>query len=421
MITQVKEIQKPCGEVFVSGAKNSATRMMAAAMLSDEVVILKNFPVSLVDVQHKARFMEELGCTVDFDKCKSTASLKCSELTVGPLSTYDFPIRTTYLLAAAQLHRAGEAYLPYPGGCKLGERKYDLHLMVWEKLGCEVVERQDYIYIKGTLKGGTINFPITTVGGTENALLCSVVAKGQTRITNAYITPEIGDLISLLRQMGAQITLRGQSCIDVIGVEALGGATLEVMSDRIEALTWMVYAAISGGSLLVHNVPFQDLQIPLIHLREAGVRFLQNESSVLVAPSCIDEAGIQPFEVACGTHPGVISDMQPFYVLLALFGKGRSLVIDYRYPERTKYLEELSKFFPGSITWSDGKISIKGPATLQPAHAVSTDLRGSMALLLAALLAGGDSTVDKSFMALRGYDSLKEKLEKVGVFFAELT
>ena len=419
MKIQVRETQKPYGEVFVSGAKNSATRMMAAAMLSDEVVILKNFPVSLVDVQHKARFMEELGCTVDFDKDKSTASLRCSELSVGPLSSYDFPIRTTYLLAAAQLHRAGAAYFPYPGGCKLGERKYDLHLMVWEKFGCEVVENPDCIYVKGTLKGGVINFPITTVGGTENALLCSVVAKGRTTITNAYITPEIENLISLLRQMGAQITLRGQSCIDVIGVEALGGATMEVIPDRIEALTWMIYAAISGGNLLIHNVPFQDLQIPLIHLREAGVRFLQNESSVLVTSSCIDEAGIQPFEVACGTHPGVISDMQPFYVLLALFGNGRSLVIDYRYPERTKYLEELSKFFPEAITWNDGRISIQGPATLNPAHAVSTDLRGSMALLLAALLAGGDSIVEKSFMALRGYDSLEDKLEKVGIFFVK--
>ncbi|NJM97996.1 MAG: UDP-N-acetylglucosamine 1-carboxyvinyltransferase, partial [Phormidesmis sp. RL_2_1] len=259
--------QVPTGVVQVSGAKNAATRLLAAAMLTDDTVGLLNFPTELVDARHKARFIEAIGGEIAFDANVSSAFLDCSKLSSKELGNYDFPIRTTYLLAAGQLHRQGIAFIPYPGGCKLGDRKYDLHLMVWESLGCYVEEKAEHIKVSGYLKGGEIHFPISTVGGTENALLCASVAKGKTQIHNAYITPEIENLIDLLQLMGAKISVQGISRIEVEGVSYLRGATIPIIPDRIEAITWLIFAAISGGDILVENVPFSMMDIPLLHLR----------------------------------------------------------------------------------------------------------------------------------------------------------
>lgn len=408
--------QVPSGVVRVSGAKNAATRLLAAATLTDESVMLLNFPTELVDARHKARFIEKMGGKVSFDTSALSALIDCSSFKATELEDYDFPIRTTYLLAAGQLHRQGVAFVPYPGGCKLGDRKYDLHLMVWESLGCKVEEKSDHIKVSGYLKGGEIRFPISTVGGTENALLCASVAKGKTQIHNAYITPEIENLIDLLQLMGAKISVQGISRIEVEGVSHLRGATIPIIPDRIEAITWLIFAAISGGNILVENVPFSMMDIPLLHLRKAGIDFFSNSTSAWISPKSNSLSTIQPFEVACGTHPGIISDMQPFFVLLALYAEGRSLVVDYRYPERTAYLEQLAKFYPGALKWESGKITIERPlATPVGADVVSTDLRGSMALVLAGILAKGETQLKKVDMALRGYDRLQDKLSALGI------
>ncbi|MEO1348082.1 MAG: UDP-N-acetylglucosamine 1-carboxyvinyltransferase [Cyanobacteria bacterium J06635_15] len=415
MTLKVKGPQIPFGSVQVSGAKNAATRLMAAAMLTGDPVNLLNFPTELVDVRHKARFIEAMGGKVTFDIEAATAAFDCSKLVPQELESYSFPIRTTYLLAAGQLLRQGEAFIPYPGGCNLGARKYDLHIMVWETLGCSVEEKENHIKISGYLRGADIHFPISTVGGTENALLCAVIAQGKTRIYNAYVTPEIRNLIELLTLMGARISVTGTSLIEVEGVGHLRGATIPIISDRIEALTWIIFAAISQGEILVENVPFDLMEIPLLHLKKAGLDFFANSTSIWISPKSSASAGLQPFEVACGTHPGIISDMQPFYVLLGLHAQGRSLVVDYRYPSRTAYLEQLSKFYPGCIQWEPGKIVIHGSKKPVGASVTSTDLRGSMSLVLAGILADGQSQIEKVHMALRGYDRMEEKLAALGI------
>lgn len=407
--------QAPSGKVRVSGAKNAATRMMAGAMLTDEPVYLLNFPTELIDVQHKARFIKALSGSVSFDKASATARFDCSNLSPQVLDKYDFPIRTTYLLAAGQLLRRGKAFIPYPKGCNLGTRKYDLHIMVWERLGCTVEEKDRFIQITGQLKGGDIHFPLSTVGGTENALLCAVIALGTTRIYNAYVTPEIENLIQLLTLMGAKISVNGTSFIEIEGVNYLRGTTISVIPDRIEALTWIIFAAISRGNVLVENVPFDLMEIPLMHLRKSGLDFFANSSAVWISPESLPEYGLQPFEVACGSHPGIISDMQPFYVLLALSAVGRSLIVDYRYPERTAYLEQLLRLYPNSITWKPGEIIVNGGTKPLAATVTSTDLRGSMALVLAAIVAQGESCVGNVQMAFRGYDRMNEKLASLKI------
>ena len=417
MYLEVIGKQVPNGIIRVSGAKNSATRLMAAALLTQERVHLDNFPTELVDVKVKGGFLSATGISVATDSKRETIEICANEMDVDKLDHYHYPIRTTYLLVAGQLLRKGEARIPYPEGCKIGNRKYDLHVMVWEKMGCRVEELDDHIHICGNLTGAEIAFPFPTVGGTENVLLCSSIAKGTSTIRNAYISPEVNDLIRLLSLMGAEIQVLGNSQIRVKGKESLRGASYRIMPDRIEALTWIVYAVLSRGTILIEDVPFDTMEVPLIHLQEAGIDLFKNSSSVYISPGCLQNRTIQPFELACGTHPGIISDMQPFYVLLGLKADGRSRIIDYRYPGRTMYLTELAKMCPpGSLEWSPtGEIITKGPANMRGSAVDSTDLRGSMAVLIAGLLAKGTTTVGNVDMALRGYNKLVDKLSKLGI------
>jgi UDP-N-acetylglucosamine 1-carboxyvinyltransferase len=408
--------QMPNGVVRVSGAKNSATRLMAAALLTEERIHLDNFPTELVDVRVKADFLSAIGASVVADSQMETVEICAKNVHTENLEHYKYPIRTTYLLGAGQLLRSGEARIPYPGGCKIGDRKYDLHVMVWEKMGCKVEELQDHIRISGSLTGAEITFPFPSVGGTENAILCGAVAKGTSTIRNAYISPEVDDLIHLLDLMGSDIQVLGNSYIRVKGRESLRGTSYRVLPDRIEALTWIIFAVLSRGTMLIEDVPFDTMQVPLIHLQEAGIDLFRNSNGVYISPRCLHGCAVQPFELACGTHPGIISDMQPFYVLLGLKAEGRSRIIDYRYPERTAYLVELARMCPGQLEWSSsGEIVTKGPADLHGAAVGSTDLRGSMALLLAGLVARGITTVGNVDMALRGYNKLGEKLSKLGI------
>ena len=415
MKLRIQERQLISGEVTVSGAKNSATRVLAASLLSDCRVTLRNFPLDLEDVKAKIAFIRSMGAELMPFPEAEELHVHGRNLSFETVSDFNLPIRTTYLLAGGALARHGYAKVPYPSGCKIGSRGYDLHIMVWKALGCEVEELPEYISVTGRLTGGEIDFPISTVGGTENALICAAVAYGDTQIRNAYVTPEVHDLIAFLREMGARIELEGSSLINVRGRGGLlGSATFSILPDRIEALTWIVLGAVNGGRLMIRNVPFDTMQVPLIHLRDAGLDFLSNQNAVQVGPECIGPHGLQPFELATGTHPGVISDMQSFFVFLALFANGRSIVYDYRYPERIAYVDELAKFAPGSLVAEHGKITIRGPIGLSGAHAKSTDLRGSMAQIMAAFCANGSSQVEGVEMALRGYNRLPAKLAALG-------
>lgn len=411
--------QIPKGKVKISGAKNAATRLLAAALISDEKIILENFPTELVDAKYKIDFINKSGGEVEIKDKKEILIIDPTGLKDIELESYNYPIRTTYLLVPGLIKRSGKARIPYPGGCKIGNRGYDLHIMVWEALGARVEEKDDYIEVtaKNGFTAGNINFPKSTIGGTESALICTSTINGVSTIKNAYISPEVESLIEFLRTMGAKIEVVGNSFIKVTGKSYLQGSIFHVIPDRIEALTWMVYGVLSGGDITIEDVPFKAMEIPLLHLKEAGIDFYSNSKNVHISPECLTNGVTQPFELATGTHPGIISDMQPFYVLLGLHADGISRVYDYRYPERLKYCEELSKFYPEQLEWRKGAITTFGRKNVSPkcAEAISTDLRGSMALVIAALLADGESTIKNVEMALRGYNKLEQKLGKLGV------
>ncbi len=415
----IEGAQIPSGNIRVSGAKNSATKLLAASLICNEEVTLQNFPTELVDANHKFQFIKDCGGTLKIDRERGKVTINTKDLQDRSLNGYNYFFRTTYLLVPGLIKKSGSAKIPYPGGCKIGQRGYDLHVMVWEKLGAKVIEHQDFIEVISAngFTGGDINFPITTIGGTESALICAAIAYGTTTIRNAYISPEVGDLINFLRSMGVAIRVVGNSYIEVDGKGYLQSSIYNVMPDRIEALTWIVYGVLSGGDITIEDVPFDTMEIPLIHLKEAGIDFYRNSQNIRISPSCLTNGVIQPFELATGTHPGIISDMQPFYVLLGLHADGTSRIFDYRYPERIKYCEELAKLYPKMLVWQNGKIEAKGNKNVivQAAETTSTDLRGSMALVIASLLAKGDSVINNVEMALRGYNNLEQKLRNLGV------
>lgn len=408
--------QVPKGTVTVSGAKNSATRLLAAASICDDSVTLTGYPTNLVDSKHKERFLNANGVVT---------TTELDELVIDPsnyrpkeLDDYFYPIRTTYLLVAGQLKRTGKAYIPYPGGCNIGARGYDVHVGLWEAFGCIVEELEDCICVTAPtkIKGSQFEFPISTVGGTENALLMASIAEGESTFSNAYITPEIEDLIEFLKRSGVEIDVIGQSYIKVTGSSYLKGHTYHVLPDRIEAITWITYGLLSGGEILIKNVPFKAMEIPLMYLRNAGVDFFANSDSIFISSGCLVDGNAHSFEVACGTHPGIISDMQPFYVMLGLISIGKSRIHDYRYPKRISYVKELQKFVDLELQVEEGKITTNGPVKFNAANAQASDLRGTMAAVLAALCApAGTSVITGVSMALRGYNNLVEKLSVLGV------
>ncbi|MFH0223751.1 UDP-N-acetylglucosamine 1-carboxyvinyltransferase [Vibrio furnissii] len=408
--------QIPKGTVIVSGAKNSATRLLAAATLCDEVVTLTGYPTNLVDSKHKERFLNKNN--VHTSSVNDELTIDATSYEVKDLDDYFYPIRTTYLLVAGQLKHNNQAFIPYPGGCNIGARKYDVHVDIWKSFGCKVEENENCIVVTKPEKLEAIEyeFPISTVGGTENALLMASISEGTTHLTNAYITPEIEDLIEFLKRCSVDIEVVGQSFIKITGASYLKGHTYHVLPDRIEVLTWLIYGAISGGSILIKNVPFKAMEIPLMYLKNSGVDFFQNSDSIYIDSSCLNSGCAHSFEVACGTHPGIISDMQPFYVMLGLKSIGKSRIHDYRYPERITYVEQLQKFVDLPVEYEKGKITTLGPVKFTASDAIATDLRGTMAAVLAALCAPrGVSNITGVSMALRGYNNLVAKLAQLGV------
>lgn len=397
------------GEVRISGAKNSALRLLAASILTDQEIVLRNYPASLLDAQVHVEMLTCMGksCKVDAEDISITESATLTDLT----NYQGRSIRNTLLVLGTLLARFGRGAVPLPGGCKLGERKYDIHVMLLEALGARVWEEGDILLAeapKGGLVGADIHLPIRSTGATENAILCGTLAKGRTRVWNPHIRPEILDLIGLLRKMGAEIEVRGQESIIIEGVESLFGAQHVVMPDNIEALTWVVGAVITKGDVLIRDFPFEHLEVPLIHLRESGVILYRNGNDAIVRGG-----DVYPVEISTGPYPGINSDMQPLFAVLAAVAKGRSHIIDLRFPGRYGYMHELAKMGV-KFEVEENLLRIDGGAQLIGSSVAALDLRAGAALMLAGLIAEGETEINDAWQIYRGYDRLNEKLKELG-------
>jgi UDP-N-acetylglucosamine 1-carboxyvinyltransferase len=398
------------GKVKVSGAKNSALRLLAASLLTEENIELSNFPNGLLDVKIHLGMLEVLGKTIS----NSGDYVKIGEdvlKTTNHLKWQDRSIRNTLLILGALTARWGEGRVPLPGGCKLGERKYDLHVMLLENLGATVWEEDDYLCAKvnGRLQGNDIVLPMRSTGATENSIICATLAQGTTTIWNPHIRPEIMDLIDMLQKMGANITVYGQKCIVVEGVEKLSGVKHSVIPDNMEALTWAIGAVITNGDVEIQNFPFEHLEVPLVFLRESGMKFYRGDNSLIVRGG-----ESYPIEISTGPYPGINSDMQPLFAVYGAMSKGESKIIDLRFPGRYGYAEELAKM--GMEYKVEGEmLVINGGRQLVGATVNALDLRAGIALLLAGLTAEGETVIENSWQIGRGYENLLAKLSQLGL------
>lgn len=392
------------GTVEVSGAKNSALKLLTASILTSDRIDLPNFPIGLSDVQVHIEMLKVLGKRIEIDE--KTVFISESEICTE-LLWRDRSIRNTLLMLGCMLTRFGRGKVPLPGGCKLGERKYDLHIMIFEALGAEVWEDDEYLYAetKQNLVGTDIHLPFRSTGATENAILCGVLASGTTTLWNPHIRPEILDLVEMLRKMGAVIRVFGQQKIVIEGVEGLSGCSHQVIPDNMEALTWLIGAVITKGDIEIKNFPYSHLEIPLIHLRESGAKFYRSENEIIVrGGTCY------PIDISTGPYPGINSDMQPLLAVYGAMSTGQSRIIDLRFPGRYGYAEELAKM--GMIfSVKEGMLLIEGGKQLKGTTVTALDLRAGIALFLAGLTAEGETTIENAWQINRGYENLLQKLK----------
>ncbi len=406
------ERSRLAGSVRVSGAKNSVLRLLAASLLTRDRIVLHNYPAALLDAVVHVGMIEALGktCQVDGDV------LTIGQEDAPPLGTLAWTgrsIRNTLLILGALVARTGRGRVPLPGGCNLGDRKYDLHELVLTSLGARVWVEDDYLCAEapGGLTGAEIVLPLRSTGATENALIAGSLASGQTRLFNPHLRPEIIDLVAFLNKMGARVVINGQESIVIDGVAALSGATHVVMPDNMEAMTWLVGALITGGDVEIADFPFDDLEVPLIFARAAGARVFRDEGTAIVRA-----ARPFPIDISTGPYPGINSDMQPLFAAIAACAHGTSKLVDLRFQDRFGYLGEFAKLGADS-TVDAGTARVTGGGDLTGAKVVAVDLRAGAALALLGMVASGVTEIVDAWQIERGYDRFIEKGQRLGAHF----
>lgn len=396
------------GQVALSGAKNAALKLLAASLLTDGDIHLSNSPNRLVDMNIHTEMLRQLGkqCEVFEDTLiiREEEGIRNELLWNGP------SIRNTLLILGALLSRTGYAKIPFPGGCTLGDRKYDLHVMLLEAMGATIREEDGYLVGEAPsgLRGTDIYLPIRSTGATENGIIAGCLAKGRTVVWGPHIRPEILDLITFLRRMGAKITVNGQESIIIDGVEGLSGAAHSVIPDNMEAITYLIAALVTGGEIELLNFPRAHLEVPLIFLKESGAQFFVGENSLIAKAS-----HCYPIEIATGPYPGINSDMQPLFAVFALNAQGESRIVDLRFPDRYGYATELEKM-GGRFKVSNNMLYAFGKSELKGAHVRALDLRCGAALVIAGLIAEGDTIISDAWQISRGYEDIDLKMQSLG-------
>lgn len=397
------------GSIQVSGAKNAALPILMACLLAEGQVNLSNVP-RLADIHTSLKLLNILGCETTFDGNEATSL----EKGLKPEAPYELvkTMRASVLCLGPLLARLGEAKVALPGGCAIGARPVDLHLRGFERMGAEFEITEGYI--KGTCKGGlkgakiTLDFP--TVGGTENILMAACLAEGESTIENAAREPEVVDLANFLIACGAKISGHGTSVITVEGVSSLSGCDYRIMPDRIEAGTYLVASAITGGELEVVDCPFSDLDAVSYKLREMGVWMQEQEDYVLVRRA---NGLLENVDVTTLPHPGFPTDMQAQLMALMCFGKGTGTIEEKIFENRFMHVLELVRL-GADIRLKGRTAMVHGVGKLVGAPVMASDLRASASLVLAGLAAEGTTTIERIYHLDRGYENIEAKLSGVG-------
>jgi UDP-N-acetylglucosamine 1-carboxyvinyltransferase len=404
------------GRIPISGAKNSALTLLPCALLTDEPLTLRNLP-RLADVDSFGHLLNQLGCSTMIEGARPedfgrVMTLRAGKVT-ATMAPYDIvrKMRASILVLGPLLARAGEATVSLPGGCAIGNRPIDLHLKALEAFGAEIETAAGYVTARaknGRLPGGTIVFPVVSVGATENALMAAVRAKGTCILENAAREPEIVDLCRLLA-MGAHIDGIGTEKLIVEGVERLHGATYAVMPDRIEAGSYACAVGLAGGKVDLDGACADDMHATLAALREAGVDITERQGGITVS----SDGKLNPLTLSTAPFPGFATDMQAQFMAMLLRANGASVLTETIFENRYMHVPELARM--GADIQVKGRTAVvRGVQRLVGAPVMATDLRASMSLIIAGLVADGETQVARVYHLDRGYERLEEKFAAVG-------
>ncbi len=398
------------GTVRISGAKNAALPLMIASLLTEETLKISNIP-HLHDITTTMELLGQLGVSLQVDE-KLSIEANAAEVN-SVIAPYELvkTMRASILVLGPLVARFGEAEVSLPGGCAIGSRPVNLHIKGLEALGAQITINNGYIKAKADrLKGARIFMDLISVTGTENLMMAATLADGITIIENAAREPEVVDLANCLNAMGAKIEGAGSDEITIEGVEKLGGAQHRVIPDRIEAGTFLVAATISGGEIKVKDVIPNQLESVLDKLREAGAHIETGDNWIhLKAP----EGTIKSVNIRTAPYPAFPTDMQAQFVLLNTIAEGTATVVETVFENRYMHVHELQRM--GANIELDGSTAIiRGVERLYGAPVMATDLRASACLVLAGLIAKGDTIIDRIYHIDRGYDCIEEKLSQIG-------
>ena len=405
------------GEVTISGAKNAAVGILPATILAADVCVIENLP-DISDVSVSLKILSTLGAQVKM------LNRNTYEIDTRHLVTTNVPddlsrqMRASYYFLGALLSRFGKAQVAMPGGCNLGPRPIDQHLKVFSALGAE--DSVDYgmitVRTKQELTGAHIFFDKVSVGATMNGMLSAVMAKGQTILENCAKEPHVVDLANFLNMCGADVRGAGTDVIKVRGVEKMHGCTYSIIPDQIEAGSYMVAAAATGGDVLIKNVTPKHLEPITAKLRRAGITVEEFDDAVRVSRT----GDILPLKINTMPHPGFPTDMQPQITTLLTLAEGTSIITEGVWDNRFKYVDELHRM--GAKIQVDGKVAVvEGVEQLSGAHVKALDLRAGVALVQAALSAKGTSEIEDIHWVERGYEDLVGKLQGLGADIRKVT
>ncbi|MCL1629229.1 UDP-N-acetylglucosamine 1-carboxyvinyltransferase [Roseibaca sp. V10] len=400
------------GQIPIAGAKNACLTLMPATLLTDQPLTLTNAP-RLSDIRTMAELLESLGAEVASLQGGQVLALSSHDLT-SHRADYDIvrKMRASILVLGPMLARDGHAIVSLPGGCAIGARPVDLHLRALEALGAELDLRDGYVHAKapGGLRGARFEFPIVSVGATENALMAATLARGTTILENAAREPEIVDLAHCLQRMGAQITGEGTSTITIEGVNSLAGATHPVVTDRIELGTYMLAPAIAGGSVECLGGRLNLVQAFVDKLEQAGVEVVETARGLTVTRQ-VDR--LHAVDVTTEPFPGFPTDLQAQFMAAMCTADGVSVLDERIFENRFMHAPELTRM-GAQIDVHGGTAKVTGVEKLRGAPVMATDLRASVSLILAALAAEGETTVARVYHLDRGYERVEEKLGACG-------
>jgi UDP-N-acetylglucosamine 1-carboxyvinyltransferase len=398
------------GAIATSGSKNSALPALAAALLSSEPVILRRIP-KVRDIRTMQRLLVDVGAKVEVTP--DCVRIETTEIT-SPEAPYELvkTMRASSLVLGPLAARAGRARVSLPGGCAIGARPIDLHIAGLETLGATIRQSHGYIEADATqgLRGATIHFDRITVTGTEDLMMAATLASGETVLENAAQEPEVKDLADLLIKMGAKIEGAGTSTIRIEGVRKLGGADHTIISDRIEAGTFLIAGAITRGDLTVTECPVDHLGALIVKMRQAGVEITQSDGATLRVRA---DGPLRSVDITTEEYPGFATDLQAQYMALMTRATGIAIVSETIFENRFMHAQELARM--GANIRLDGRRAIvAGPTDLSGAGVIASDLRASASLVLAALAARGETVIDRVYHIDRGYERIEEKLARAG-------